>query len=75
MITQEIGNRIAVGLAAAIMLVMPSTIGFYLLRWNFHWWGLPPVVPFMGGCYIAIVGSALVAWIAYKVAIRFAASR
>lgn len=75
MSTIKQGNRIATALAAAIMLVMPTTVGYYLLLGGFTDLNAPPVLLFLGGCLIAIGGSAILAWGVYKLADRSAPTK
>lgn len=48
------GNRAATSLAAAIMMVMPLTIGYYLVLFDFGRLDFPPIFVFLGGCIIAM---------------------
>lgn len=73
--TEKQSNPVATALAAAIMLVMPLTIGYYLVLLGFGRLDLPPIYVFVGGCVIAMGGSALLAWAAYKLASRFSPRR
>lgn len=69
------GNRAATSLAAAIMMVMPLTIGYYLVLFDFGRLDFPPIFVFLGGCIIAMGGSALLAWVTYKLVSRLTPSR
>lgn len=73
--TENQGNRIAISLAAAIMMVMPLTIGYYLVLAGFGQLDFPTIYIFSLGCLISMGGSALIAWVVYKLVIRLAPSR
>lgn len=75
MSSEKQGNRIATSLAAAIMLVMPITIGYYLMLAGFGGLDLSPIFIILGGCFIAMGGSALLAWGAYKLFYQSAPSK
>lgn len=69
------GNRVAGALAVAIMMAMPITIGYYLVRLGFVELGLPPIFAFLSGILIAMGGSALLAWVTYKLIVRLAPTK
>lgn len=73
--TEKQSSPIATALAAAIMMVMPLTIGYYLVRAGFGALDFPPIYVFFGGFLIAVGGSALLAWVAYKLIIRWVAAK
>lgn len=70
--TSERPNRVAVAFASAIMLVLPLTIGYYLVALGFLWWNLPAIYLLMLGFVIAVGGSALLALCVYQLIVRFA---
>ncbi|WP_147464735.1 hypothetical protein [Pseudomonas cannabina] len=68
--TEDKSNRIAVALAAAIMMVTPLTFGYYLIYAGFGELSVPPIFLLLGGSFIAIGGSAVLAWSVYKLGTR-----
>jgi hypothetical protein len=65
---QPENNRVGESLAAAVMMFMPVTIGYYLVFFGFDFWGLPVLYVFAGGIVLAMGGSALAAFAVYKLA-------
>jgi hypothetical protein len=68
--TKNKGNRLPIALAAAIMMVMPTTIGYYLVNAGFGYLDMPPIFIFISGCVIAMGGSAILSWVVYKLAMN-----
>lgn len=68
--TKNKGNRLPIALAAAIMMVMPATIGYYLGYAGFGNLDMRPIFIFISGCVIAMGGSAILSWVVYKLAMN-----
>ncbi|RMO97704.1 MULTISPECIES: hypothetical protein [Pseudomonas syringae group] len=58
-------TRLAGALASAILAIFPVTIGYYLLRFNVWGW-LPGLILFWVYVLVAMAGSAVLAFIAFK---------
>lgn len=69
---QKHSHPAATALAASIMMVMPLTIGYYLLLAGFGELSVSPIAIFFCGSIISMGVSGLLAWGVYKLINRLA---